>query len=47
MKYKDIQSEMDCTFNNVKKSLRDAVKTFGEKYEKEITEYEQTTLKVP
>lgn len=47
MKYAAIQKEMDCTFNNVKKSLRDAVKTFGEKYEKEITFYENTVLKVP
>lgn len=47
MKYKDIQTEMDCTFNNVKKSLREAVKTFGEKYEKEIEIYEKTTLKIP
>lgn len=47
MKYKDIQTEMDCTFNNVKKSLRDAVKKFGEKYEKEITMYENTVLKLP
>lgn len=47
MKYKDIQTEMDCTFNNVKKGLRDAVKTFGETYEKEIELYNETTLKVP
>lgn len=47
MKYKDIQREMDCTFNNVKKGLRDAVNTFGEKYEKEIEFYENTTLKIP
>ena len=44
MKYKDIQNEMDCTFNNVKKSLRDAIASFGEKYEKEIEFYTKNTL---
>lgn len=43
MTYNKIQTELDCTFNNVKKSLRDAVKAFGDKYEKEIRE----TLKIP
>lgn len=47
MKYRDIQMEMDCTFNNVKKNLRAAIDSFGEKYEKEIDIYTKTTLKVP
>lgn len=45
--YKDIQAEMDCTYNNVKRSLKNAIDNFGEKYEKEVTFYTENVLKIP
>lgn len=42
--YKDMQTELDCSYNNVKGGLRRAIKAFGEKYTEEIKEYETEVL---
>lgn len=37
--YKEMGAELDCSYNNVKGSLRDAIKAFGEKYENNIVKF--------
>ena len=39
MSYKKIQDEMDYSFNNVKSTLRKAIKAFGERYSEEVDAY--------
>ena len=34
--YKEIESELDCSYNKVKAGLREAIKRFGTKYSEEI-----------
>lgn len=43
--YKEMGAELDCSYNNVKGSLRDAIKAFGEKYETNITKFMGETQK--
>ena len=43
-RYKEIESELDITFNNVRCTLRKSIIAFGEKYSKEIDEYIDTKL---
>ena len=42
--YKEIQSELNMTFNNVRCTLRKSIKAFGERYSVEISEYIDKTL---
>lgn len=37
--YKEIESELDLTFNNVRCTLRKSILAFGDKYSSEIEEY--------
>lgn len=37
--YREMGAELDCSYNNVKGVLRDAIKAFGDKYEDNITKF--------
>ena len=44
MNYKEIQSELNYTYNRVKVNLRNSIAAFGEKYPEEIKAYTEKTL---